>query len=71
MSRSDQLTEEERAFYRLLSRLAGQGLFANHEDAIGQLIAAFEAAIEAQKRGKPADPGGPAGLIGMRTGRNY
>ena len=50
------MTEAEKAFYKLLTRLADQGLFRYHPEASDQIVEAFEAAIESHKSKTPAEP---------------
>lgn len=54
------MTEAERAFYRLLSELASEGVFANRLGVAERLADAFETAIEAAKRENRPPPEGRA-----------
>lgn len=46
------MTAAEKEFYRLLARLADEGLFNGHPDACAQIIGAFESALAS----RPSDP---------------
>ena len=57
------MTPEEKAFFRLISELASEGLFVGHPGASYRLVETFEAAIEAQKSKIAETPKGPGDKI--------